>query len=218
MNKGMTSCVLVLSIVFSLLVVLPQQLPAQTDKGIKLYNSWQYQEAEKVLRAALKANPKDLQAQYYWGLSVLLFERYSEALDAFLKVKDDLAKAGKRPTAPDEYQLQIAMARANLGLKKYNEAWKSLEAAEKEHPNDSDVHAYKGAYYLQQEKIQDAIAELEKAMNLDEDNAYAHYYAGHAYLKSGNPARAVDMFKTFLQLAPLAPEATKAKALVDALC
>jgi tetratricopeptide (TPR) repeat protein len=43
---------------------------------------------------------------------------------------------------------------------------------------------YRGVYYLQQEKLPEAIKELEKAMNLDEQNAYAHYYAGHAYLVS----------------------------------
>jgi regulator of sirC expression with transglutaminase-like and TPR domain len=55
-------------------------------------------------------------------------------------------------------------------------------------------------------------------MKLDDKNAYAHYYAGYAYLRSGNPSKSVEAFKSFLQLAPAAPEAAKVKALVDALC
>lgn len=212
--------ILVVSVVFSLMLAIPQSIFAQTEKGIELYNSWQYQEAERVLRDALKANPGDVTANYFLGLSILLQDKHSEALEIFLKVKDaqDKAEGKTRPAVPDEYQIQLALARARLELKQYPEAWKNLEAAGKEHPDSADVYVYRGVYYLQQEKASQAVKELDKAIHLDEHNAYAHYYAGQAYLRTGNAARAVDMFKAFLTLAPLAPEAPKAKALIDALC
>jgi hypothetical protein len=60
MNTGKMFCIiLMLSVVFSWMAVMPQPIFAQTDKGLELFNSWQFQEAEKVLRDALKANPKD---------------------------------------------------------------------------------------------------------------------------------------------------------------
>ncbi len=220
MNKQpMHFIILMLSVVFSMTAVMPQPIFAQTNKGIELCNSWEFQEAEKVLREALKTNPEDIQASYYLGLSVLMQDKHSEALDILLKVKDHQDKAGQaRSAVPDEYQIQIALARAHLELKQNDEAWKNLESARKEHANGVEVYVYRGVYYLNQENVQKAIKELEKAMSLDENNVYAHYYAGHAYLRTGNPARAVNMFKIFLQLAPFAPEATKAKALIDALC
>jgi tetratricopeptide (TPR) repeat protein len=196
---------------------MPQQISAQTQKGIELYNSWNYQEAEKVLSDTLKTQPQDMQAHFYLGLSILSQEKYKEALDLFMKVKDANAKAGKK-TEPDEFQVEIALTRAHLGLKQYAEAWKNLELAGKGHENNPDLHVYRGAYYLQQDKIANALKELDKAISLDKDNPYAHYYAGHAYIHDGNPARAVEELKLFLQLAPMAPEAVKAKALVDALC
>jgi len=207
-------------VVFSLMACMPQGGFAQTEKGIELYNSWQYQEAEKVLRDALKANPQDAQAGFYLGLSVLLGEKYSEALDIFQKLEADRHKAERQapPTVPEESQIQIGLARAHLGLKQYPEAWKSLESAKKADADYADVYVYRGVYYLQQDKINQAIKELEKAIRMDEHNAYAHYYAGHAYLHTGNAARAVDMFKIFIQLAPHAPEVPKANALISALC
>ena len=213
-------CILLGSLVFSLMALVPQRTVAQTAKGVELYNSWDYQEAEKVLRAALKANPQDIRASFYLGLSILLQEKYKEALDIFQKVKDDQGKTEQRPGSPvpNEYQLQIGMARAHLGLKQYPEAWLNLESAMKLDARSPDVYVYRGAYYIQQEKPQEAIKDLEKAIARDAQNVYAHYYAGQAYLRSGNPARAVDMFKIFLKLAPQAPEAVKAKALIDALC
>jgi cytochrome c-type biogenesis protein CcmH/NrfG len=195
--------------------VMPGRVFAQTEKGIELYHSWQYQEAEKVLRDALQADPLDVKANYYLGLSLLLDQKYDEALEIFLRLEDERLT---QTAVPDKCQTQIALARARLGLKQYAEAWKNLEAAEKDNAYSPDVYVYRGVYYLQQNKEKKAIKELEKAIGLDEENAYAHYYAGHAYLRSGNPARAVDMFKTFIHLAPQAPEAAKANALIAALC
>jgi tetratricopeptide (TPR) repeat protein len=219
MNKQKASWV-ILVIVLSIAAVAPRLLNAQVSKGIELYNSWQFQEAEKVLREALKSNPRDAQAGYYLGLSVLLQDKHSEALDIFLKVKEEQDKADQqsRSQVPDEYQIQLALARARLELKQNEEAWKNLEAAKKVNAEAADIYVYRGLYYLNLQNAQKAIKELEKAMNLDEKNAYAHYFAGQAYIRLGNPAKAVEVLKEFLQLAPSAPEVEKAKALVSALC
>jgi tetratricopeptide (TPR) repeat protein len=221
MNKKTTSCfILWIAVVLSIMAVIPRPLSAQASKGIELFNSWKFQEAEKVLREALKANPQDAQAGYYLGLSVLLQDKHSEALDIFLKVKDDQDKADRqsRSQVPDEYQIQLALARTRLELKQNDEAWKNLEAAKKVNANAADIYVYRGLYYLNLQNAQKAIKELEKAMTLDEKNAYAHYFAGQAYIRLGNPAKAVEVLKEFLQLAPGAPEVEKAKALVSALC
>ncbi len=212
--------ILVLSVVFSLGAAVLPQIFAQTNKGIELYNSWQFVEAEKALREALKANPSDFPARYYLGLSILLQEKYGEALDIFLKIKQGLDRAEQRarPAVPDDYQIEVALARARLGVKQYPEAWKNLESARIENGKSSEVYVYRGVYYLQQEKIKEAMKELDKAISLDAKNAYAYYYMGLAYFRSGNPEKAVEMLKTFLNLAPYAPEAPKAKELVDKLC
>ena len=117
MNKQRIYCrILVLSVVFLLAVLIPQQIFAQSSKGIELYNQWQFAEAEKVLREALKADPSETLANYYLGLSVLMQEKYSEAIDIFVKVKRSQDKADQwtRPAVPSEYQIQLAMARARL--------------------------------------------------------------------------------------------------------
>jgi tetratricopeptide (TPR) repeat protein len=213
------SIVSLLLIAFSLAVISISSAFAQTNKGISRFNAWDFQEAEKILREAVKANPQDNQAAYYLGLSVLMQDKHSEALDILLKAQESLNKPGQNRSAfPDAYQMHIALARTYLELKRNEEAWKNLEAAEKLHPDAVDVHVYRGAYYLNKESLPLAIKELERAMILDDNNAYAHFYAGYAYLRSGNPAKAVEVFKSFLQLAPQAPEAVKVKALITALC
>jgi tetratricopeptide (TPR) repeat protein len=221
MNMRRTSSLmLVLSVVFSLVAVAPQQIFAQTGKGIELYNSWDFKGAEKVLRDAIKADPSDTLANYHLGLALMGQQNYSEALDIFLKVKrsQDKADQWSRPAIPNEYQIQLATARARLGLKQYEEAWKNLESARIEDGSAADVYVYRGAYYVLQEKDREALVELDKAHKLDDQNAYAHYYMGLAYFHSGQASKAVEALKTFLTLAPRAPEAAKAKLIVDQLC
>jgi len=208
------------TLVFAMMALLPQAISAQDGKGLELYNSWKFVEAEAAFRDAVKANPDDLEASYYLGLSLLMQDKSAEALDVLARVKAAKDKApGKDPAAvPDEYHIQMALAQANLKLKQNDQAWKNLELAGKAHADAADIHVYRGVYYLNQENVKKAVKELEKAMGMDEHNVYAHYYAGHAYLRSGDAAKAVEVFKIFLQLAPAAPEADKAKALIAALC
>jgi tetratricopeptide (TPR) repeat protein len=222
MNKQLSSAciILVFSVTLLAMAVMPQPILAQTAKGVSLCNSWEFQKAETVLRAALKTNPRDIEASYYLGVAVLMQDKHEEALQIFMKVLADVDNPGRQAQAPgpDKYQIHIALARTRLELKQNDEALKNLEAANKVHPNGVEFYVYRGVYYLNLKNEPKAIVELEKAISLDKKDAYAHYYAGRAYLLSGNPARAVDMFKTFLLLAPQAPEASKAKALIDALC
>jgi tetratricopeptide (TPR) repeat protein len=221
MNKRRIRCrIPVLFVAFLLAFLIPQQIFAQSSKGIELYNQWQFAEAEKVLREALNADPSEAQANYFLGLSVLMQEKYNEAIDIFVKVKrsQDRADQWTRPAVPSEYQIQLAMARARLGSKQYGEAWQNLESARIEDGTASDVYVYRGAFYVLQEKNSEAIKELEKAIKLDENNAYAYYYQGLAYYQSGQAEKAVTALKKFLQLDPNAPEAGKAKKIVDQLC
>jgi cytochrome c-type biogenesis protein CcmH/NrfG len=212
--------ILVLSLVFSLIAVIPQGVLAQTKKGIELYNSWQFREAEKIFREALKADPSDVQANYYLGLSLLEQDKDNESLGILLKIKSSQDKADQktRPRIPSEYQVQMALARARLHLNLYDEAWKNLESARLEDGKASDVYVYRGAYYLGQEKHEEALKELEKAISLDAQNPYAFYYQGIAYFHSGQPEKAVNALKNFLKLAPNAPEAGNANIIIKQLC
>ena len=212
--------ILVLAVVFSLIAVIPQEISAQSKKGMELFNSWKFLEAENVFREDLKAKPSDTPTNFYLGLSLLLQEKHSNALDIFLKVKSsqDRVDQRTRPAVPSEFQIQLALARARLGLKQHAEAWKNLESARIEDGSSSDVYVYRGVYYLQQEKSKEALNELKKAIKLDEKNPYAYYYQGLAYKQSGKAAEAVDALRMFLKLAPDAPEVSKAKELITQLC
>ncbi len=151
---------------------------------------------------------------YNLGLSNLSQEKFKDALDAFLQSKN--SRTGK--ANPSDGQIQIALARARLGLKQYDEAWKNLEAARLENSNSSEVFLYRGVFYFQQEKYREARNELDKAISLNKKEAYAYYYEGLAHYHLGEAANAVEDLKTFVSLDPDAPEVEKATILIKQLC
>jgi tetratricopeptide (TPR) repeat protein len=214
MNKFDTLLkILALSAVVLFINGMSLQVLAQTDKGIELYNSWEYEKAEKAFRKVLMQEPNDAQAGYYLGLSLLMQGKYKEALDILQNVK-----ASEEAGLLNKGQLEISLTRAYLGLERYPEALECLKAAERAKANPVDIHTFRGAYYLKEVGVDEAAKELEKAIALGSQNAYTYYYAGFAYLRLGNPAKAVQMFQEFLRLSPYAPEAANAKFLVDSLC
>ncbi|MFC1838723.1 tetratricopeptide repeat protein [Thermodesulfobacteriota bacterium] len=186
---------------------------AQTEKGIDLFNYWDFKKAEDAFREVLKNNPADAQAGYYLGMSLIMQEKYQEALNVLKKVK----ASGKSAT-PNEGQLKIALARAYLGLKNYPEALEYLNVAEEVNADPVEYHTYRGAYYLGKKDANKAVKELDKAIDLNSQNPYTYYHAGFAYLSLGNAPKAVKLFEMFLRLAPYAPEAEKVKFLVNSLC
>jgi tetratricopeptide (TPR) repeat protein len=151
---------------------------------------------------------------YKSGLASLAKGKYKEALDTFLQLKNN--RYGK--ATPSEYQVQIGLARAHLGLKKYSEAWNDLELARAQNSKSSEVFLYRGVYYFQQEKYREANKELDVAIGLNKHEAYAYYYAGFSHYHLGEPSRAVEDLKVFIELMPNAPETEEATALVKKLC
>lgn len=199
-----------------IILVVSMRLPAlgQMEKGMELFNSLEFKNAESAFRDALMKNPENGNAGYYLGVSLLMQGKYEEASGVLEEVKKSEKKG-----VPDKGQLEIALTHIYLELGKYPEALQSLDAAKKEGAAPADIHAFQGAYYLEKHNdAEKAIEELEKAIAMDPKHAYAYYYAGYAHMRLGHPAKAVEMLRMFIELAPYAPEAEKAKILVDALC
>ena len=215
MNKSviLKKCLL-FAATFILIAGVQHSVMGQTEKGMALFNALEFKGAEDAFRGAVADDPENIEAGYYLGLSLLMQGKYEEASNALEKVK-----ASGKDRIPDKGQLDIALTHIYLELDKFPEALKSLDGAEKAKANPADIHAFRGACYLEKDNdAQKGLEELEKALGMDPENAYAYYYSGYAHVRLGHPAKAVQMLRRFLELAPYAPEAEKAKILIDALC
>jgi uncharacterized protein HemY len=69
------------------------------------------------------------------------------------ETESDQVKAPQwdKSPVPDDYQVQIALARTCLGLQQYEEAWKHLESARIDDAS-SEVFLYRGVLFLNQKK------------------------------------------------------------------
>jgi tetratricopeptide (TPR) repeat protein len=118
-----------------------------------------------------------------------------------------------------EAHLQLAIALFEQG--KTAEASTELDAAaplaQVTPKQQADYYQYRGAVYAKQEKWNEAVQNLEKAIQLDPKQPYNHYYIGVAYSKLKRPDKMVEHLQMFLKLAPNAPEAPKCRALLRAI-
>ena len=219
-RKSLIHSFLLVSAVFVLTCGLSLHALAKTEDGLKSLSIGKYEKAEAIFSEILKGDAENIQAGYYLGLSLLMQEKYDEALGTFQNLKDNInnKEIMKNAKIPSKGQVEIGLTRAYLGLKNNSEALKSLNAAEKAKADPIELHTYKGAYYLEMNENTRANEELEKALGLNSQNPYTYYFAGIANIRLGNPQKAVKLFEMFLKMAPYAPEAEHAKFLVDTLC
>ena len=205
-RKSLSAC----GVVVSFLLIASQALAADVAaKGAELYSAYKYEDAVKELRKALDADPENLAARYYLGLSLLQLEDYKGAEEQLKKAEE--AKAEQVPRLD---QIKVGLARVSMEQKDYDKARAYLDEAAANNADNLDVYLYRGKLALHREDYTAAASELEKAVEMNPEAAYAHYYSALAYNKLKRPDRMVSEFQVFLKLAPDAPEANKVRSLL----
>ncbi|PIS38829.1 MAG: hypothetical protein COT34_01620 [Candidatus Nealsonbacteria bacterium CG08_land_8_20_14_0_20_43_11] len=103
---------------------------------------------------------------------------------------------------PDYVPAHLQMAFLNLHQGKTKEAISELEISRALAPADSQVAFQLGLAYQTDDQLDKAKAELERAVNLDENYANARYFLGLLYDKEGDKEKAITQFEKILQLNP----------------
>ena len=177
------------------------------DRGIQLFESGKYKEAESALSAAAEADPANARAIELLGRTRLELRKFSAALA-------DLTKADE--LSPDNDAVKIGLARVYLEQKQLDKAEAEANRAAEINESNPDVSLYRGAIAVARRDYRNAAKLLEQAAEKKPDAAYAHYYAGLAYNGLKQPDKMIEHFRTFLKLAPDAPEAPKVESLLRA--
>ncbi len=149
------------------------------EKGWSRLSLGDYGAAEQALRKAIELSPNDPQSEALLGWSLMLQEKYDEALLWFQKVLT------REP--------QNSLARINVGyicLKKktWNEAIEHLSRAIR---LDNDkratlyAHFYLGLVYLERDMFEDAQTFFQKTIGLGPNLIEAYYELGRAFWFNG---------------------------------
>ena len=220
---------------FCILVLTPW-LPGQTTADRigncrQLVEAREYQKAEAAAKEILSGEPRNAEAGWLLGLSLLGQDRFKEAETALLAAEEALLPPPEPDKAePAEIQkeavhsagsraddIQIALARAYMGQKSLDQAEAALARAVKIRADNPDLYFYRGTLDAQRKDYAASARDMDKSIELDPKRAQAYYYAGIAYSQIKQPDRMVERFQTFLKLAPDAPEAPKVKALLRSI-
>jgi tetratricopeptide (TPR) repeat protein len=159
------------------------------EKGWSRISLGDYAGAEESLTKALKLAPNDPQAESLLGWSLMLQEKYDDALMQFQKVL--MREPGN------------ALARINVGyicLKKriFGEAIEHLSRAIR---LDSDkkatlyAHFYLGLVYLERDMFEDAQTFFQKTLVLGPNLIEAYYELGRAYWFNGQRDEALQTWR-----------------------
>lgn len=166
-----------------------------------------YGEAEAQLKKATELVPADPAPWVYLGETYLRQRKQGEANTAFRKAAE-LAEA--RGGGDAAYFLGIAQQR----LGSYDQAVASFSRASAASP--ALIPYQIGVTRAFQENWTAAAEQLDRALELDSGLAYGYFYRGLAQEKLGRKDRLINDLERFVTLAPDAPDADRARAILRA--
>ena len=185
----------------------------------------------KVLQTLLKDNPKFFLVKLRYGKYLIEKERFQEAVDLLVKVRDtfpdyvgennayilleqayaalgDSLNAAKQLSElllrdGKNYKMALRLLQYAERLKRNDWARQALELAIQIHPYNADLHRKLGRIYLKQRKTKLAIREFEVLLALKPlDMADAHCNLAEAYLQAGQNRKAHRHALQALEFAP----------------
>jgi tetratricopeptide (TPR) repeat protein len=165
-----------------------------TNLGAGLRNR---QHFRRMLEAAA-VNPHDGDAQYQLGLIYQQRRQYTEAIRRFkLAVAID----------PGETDSHFQLGRIALEQGRINDALEHLQTvlAQDEKHNSSEILRELGAVYVTAGQFQDALRRLEVYIDRRPYDPEGLYYLGIALEKTGDAARAREMYERAIEAARTAP-------------
>jgi len=169
------------------------QAPGDYANGLASFRAGEYERAVEFFRKAETAAPNTTDALLFAAKALVHLERYTEA-DAALR--SYLAWQSNSPDAL--YLLGYVLHRENRpadSLEVYT------KAAARQQPTGDDLKVV-GLDYVLLGDYPSAIRWLEKAVELDANNAEAWYFLGRAYYTRSRISEAKAAFEKVLQLKP----------------
>ena len=153
--------------------------------------------ADKWLTRSLQMEPGDAQAWYYLGRAKYNENRFAEAIAAF-------EESSKRSANTVQLEENLGLAYAGLGrIEEAIAAYKNAMALQANSPKkDPGPYIDMGDLLLDQNRPEDAIASLRRALEIAPRNSKAHELLGKGYARLNQLALAQSELEAAIQLTP----------------
>ncbi|XP_077310311.1 interferon-induced protein with tetratricopeptide repeats 5-like [Lithobates pipiens] len=140
-----------------------------------------YQQAAECFEKALELDPEDPELNSGYAMAVYRMEGISYSSNTEIKSFPLLERAVR--LNPRDTVLKVLLALKCLDMKNYNQGTMLVEQALQEQPESPYVLRYAGEFYRRNEKINEAIAILKKAVSLTPTSFTVHYHLAKCYKK-----------------------------------
>lgn len=180
----------------------PKNAEYHYNYALLLFQLNQIEESVREFRKAIALNPRE--GKYHWALSLVYFQqrKYREGLEELNKAieldpKNSLYKNTKN-NVKKEIKGRIL---SYLSAGKYAEALAELEEEKKIDHNDSTLYYYSALILLKLNKGEEALAEIEKAIRIEERSEY-HQLSSLILDSLGKQEEAIKEIKRAIELNP----------------
>ena len=109
---------------------------------------------------------------------------------------------GYRATAPDRARAEIALGEKKMGPGAYDESIRHFDRAVELWPEYAEAYLLRAVAEHSANQPGPALADLDKALDLDPVSTRAHNVRGQIYLENGDAQKAILEFSKSLQLQP----------------
>jgi len=176
---------------------LPKSWKLRIGLGTASYLLGDYETAAAGLLEAVRLKPDSASAYFLMGEAYDSAEHLQPAIET--AIKNYLNTAPRDPWAYYHYAAILFGRAQTVGNGDYRAAVANLNEALRLNANFAEAQLELGLIALAQDKVEQGIAALEKAISLDPRLAAAHYRLGLAYQRAGNTAAAkkeIDRFRS----------------------
>ena len=159
------------------------------ERALSLSFQGKNTEAIEAIDKALECDPKFAEAYNKKGDFLFKLGRIKEALDCYLKSKDN------NPNIQNNY---YDLGRTYLMLGEYDNSLENFNIANKMKPQ-TDIHAFLGKIFFEQGNYDDALKSFEVVLQEDEFQTMSVYYSAIILLQKGEITRANNYFNKIIE-------------------
>ena len=162
------------------------------DQAAELGEKGQFEAAIAAWRELLATNPDDARIHNNLGAALQKSGRYAEAIPEFEKALE---------LNPQYHTIYYNLGRTLLAAGRPDDAIRTLEDGLRYYESD-DLHTQLGLALAGKTRIQDAEAQFDRALEINPNNAVAHFARGVALAYKSDWDAAIVEYRTTLRLNP----------------
>ncbi len=163
------------------------------SKGIRLFNTEDYEEALTYLKRAVKKNPEYYEAYWWIGQCYSKLARNQEAAEYFKRVVE---------LKPDIAEAYFALGSVYGRLRRYQEAIEAFKEGIRIKPSEARAHLDLGIVYVMIGRRHEALEAFKETIRIKPDWVEAYCLLSRTYGMLGNYQEAIDAAKEAIRIKP----------------